>query len=419
MSRASALEVRWAPGKRDARAHWGPVLQRLRTIGRSAPVSGRALAHARPRAQPLGALRPGAGVVGRPDPGQAERTPGAITPTALGALHNRVAEAQEDAHRREAAPPGALRPFPAVGAHGREAGGGRQRVGLLGTRAGGGLQRVGGGRLGHGRAEHAAAAYRGRHRDCRPQGPGGLLVGQHVCGELLGLRAGAAHDGGPSPGHRGPGPVQRVASEPGDPGVTGHAPGAQREGLCHCLGPTPHGGQEERRPDQAHPGCSLALKAPAPALWRAGPALVMPHEARGEAGGTQLRMLATDLWQRRAEAIRSGHARGVVLFLIERHTETLASGWCHGVSPYGAVCSLHSMGPEVESSYCLPRLFANHEIRWTQEQAYRFGEKPVTPALVHATLVPDMHALEPTLTRYGYNVTALSEFAQHPSSGGA
>src|SRR2546422_956414 len=110
MSRASALEVRWAPGKRDARAHWGPVLQRLRTIGRSAPVSGRALAHARPRAQPLGALRPGAGVVGRPDPGQAERTPGAITPTALGALHNRVAEAQEDAHRREAAPPGALRP---------------------------------------------------------------------------------------------------------------------------------------------------------------------------------------------------------------------------------------------------------------------------------------------------------------------
>src|SRR2546428_9307294 len=153
MSRASALEVRWAPGKRDARAHWGPVLQRLRTIGRSAPVSGRALAHARPRAQPLGALRPGAGVVGRPDPGQAERTPGAITPTALGALHNRVAATQEVTHRREAAPPGALRPFPAVGAHGRGAGGGRQRVGLLGTRAGGGLQRVGGGRLGHGSAE--------------------------------------------------------------------------------------------------------------------------------------------------------------------------------------------------------------------------------------------------------------------------
>ena len=25
------------------------------------------------------------------------------------------------------------------------------------------------------------------------------------------------------------------------------------------------------------------------------------------------------------------------------------------------------MGPEVESSYCLYRLFANHEIRWTQK----------------------------------------------------
>jgi REP element-mobilizing transposase RayT len=29
---------------------------------------------------------------------------------------------------------------------------------------------------------------------------------------------------------------------------------------------------------------------------------------------------------------------------------------------------MHSMGPEVESSYCLHRLFTNHEIRWTQEQ---------------------------------------------------
>ena len=43
------------------------------------------------------------------------------------------------------------------------------------------------------------------------------------------------------------------------------------------------------------------------------------------------------------------------------------------------------------------------------EQAHRFGEKPVTPTIVHATLAPDMHALEPTLTRYGYNAKALSE----------
>lgn len=43
------------------------------------------------------------------------------------------------------------------------------------------------------------------------------------------------------------------------------------------------------------------------------------------------------------------------------------------------------------------------------EQAHRLGEKPVTPTIVEATLAPDMHALEPTLTRHGYNVKALSE----------
>lgn len=43
------------------------------------------------------------------------------------------------------------------------------------------------------------------------------------------------------------------------------------------------------------------------------------------------------------------------------------------------------------------------------EQAYRLGEKPVSSSTVHATLAPDMHALEPTLTRYGYNVKALSD----------
>ena len=37
------------------------------------------------------------------------------------------------------------------------------------------------------------------------------------------------------------------------------------------------------------------------------------------------------------------------------------------------------------------------------------GEKPVTPALVHSTLAPDLQALEPILTRYGYNVVALAE----------
>ena len=50
-----------------------------------------------------------------------------------------------------------------------------------------------------------------------------------------------------------------------------------------------------------------------------------------------------------------------------------------------------------------------HYLTRILEQAYRLGEKPVTPAIVEQTLAPDMHDLEPTLTRYGYNVKALSE----------
>jgi hypothetical protein len=34
---------------------------------------------------------------------------------------------------------------------------------------------------------------------------------------------------------------------------------------------------------------------------------------------------------------------------------------------------MHSMGPEVESSYCLHRLFTNHEIRWSQKFLQAFG----------------------------------------------
>jgi type II secretory pathway predicted ATPase ExeA len=50
-----------------------------------------------------------------------------------------------------------------------------------------------------------------------------------------------------------------------------------------------------------------------------------------------------------------------------------------------------------------------HYVTRILEQAYRLGEKPVTPAVVEQTLAPDMHDLEPTLTRYGYNVKPLSE----------
>jgi type II secretory pathway predicted ATPase ExeA len=50
-----------------------------------------------------------------------------------------------------------------------------------------------------------------------------------------------------------------------------------------------------------------------------------------------------------------------------------------------------------------------HYLTRILEQAYRLGEKPVTPAIVEKALAPDMHDLEPTLTRYGYNIPALSE----------
>ena len=58
-------------------------------------------------------------------------------------------------------------------------------------------------------------------------------------------------------------------------------------------------------------------------------------------------------------------------------------------------------------------------VRRYLDQAYRLGEKPVTPAIVK-TRAPDMHDLEPTLTRYGYNVKALAELLNiRPAAGGA
>src|SRR6266700_6817551 len=134
-------------------------------------------------AQPLGELCPGAGVIDRPDPVEDELTPGAITPTAFGDLEDRVEETQDNAYRREEAPPGALRAFPAVGAHRLGAVGGRKRARLLGKLAVSGLQRIGRGRLGHGRAEDAAVSHRGRDINLLSQSPGVLLVGEHVRGE--------------------------------------------------------------------------------------------------------------------------------------------------------------------------------------------------------------------------------------------
>jgi energy-coupling factor transporter ATP-binding protein EcfA2 len=42
------------------------------------------------------------------------------------------------------------------------------------------------------------------------------------------------------------------------------------------------------------------------------------------------------------------------------------------------------------------------------QQAYRLGEKPVTPAIVGKALAPDRHDRAPTLTRYGDNIPALA-----------
>jgi hypothetical protein len=50
-----------------------------------------------------------------------------------------------------------------------------------------------------------------------------------------------------------------------------------------------------------------------------------------------------------------------------------------------------------------------HYLLLALEHAYRLGEMRVTPEVVAMTMAPDLHALEPILARYGYNVSALSE----------
>jgi type II secretory pathway predicted ATPase ExeA len=64
---------------------------------------------------------------------------------------------------------------------------------------------------------------------------------------------------------------------------------------------------------------------------------------------------------------------------------------------------------DVLAARLLTPLQIQHYLTRVLEQAYRFGEKPVTPAIVHMTLALDLHDLEPTLTRYGYNIPALAE----------
>jgi hypothetical protein len=73
---------------------------------------------------------------------------------------------------------------------------------------------------------------------------------------------------------------------------------------------------------------------------------------------------------------------------------------------HGFSCSsLYTVTPEQAQE----NLLIEHYLTRALEQAYRFGEKPVTPAIMTMTLAPDMHGLEPTLTRYGYTIHGLAE----------
>jgi hypothetical protein len=44
-----------------------------------------------------------------------------------------------------------------------------------------------------------------------------------------------------------------------------------------------------------------------------------------------------------------------------------------------------------------------HYLTLAMEQAYRFGEKLVTPEIIETVMASDLNALMPTLTRHGYN----------------
>jgi hypothetical protein len=91
-----------------------------------------------------------------------------------------------------------------------------------------------------------------------------------------------------------------------------------------------------------------------------------------------------------------GHQRRYITWLLEQ-----------GV---GAVAPREILTPEaleLLAERLMTPLQIEHYLARVLEQAYRVGEKPVTPALVQTTLAPDLHGLEPTLTRYGYNVNVL------------
>jgi type II secretory pathway predicted ATPase ExeA len=94
-----------------------------------------------------------------------------------------------------------------------------------------------------------------------------------------------------------------------------------------------------------------------------------------------------------------GHQRRYLNWLLEQCTKPK-------VKP-GDLLSEQAV--ERLAEYLATPLQIEHYLTLALEQAYRFGEKPVTPELVATVMAPDMEALEPTLARQGYNVRALAE----------
>lgn len=93
-----------------------------------------------------------------------------------------------------------------------------------------------------------------------------------------------------------------------------------------------------------------------------------------------------------------GHQRRFITWLLEQGAPDVAPSDI--LAPDALDLLAERLITPLQIQHYLPRML---------EQAYRFGEKPVTTTIVNMTLAPDMHALEPTLTRHGYNVKALSE----------
>src|SRR4029453_18436623 len=82
-----------------------------------------------------------------------------------------------------------------------------------------------------------------------------------------------------------------------------------------------------------------------------------------------------------------GHQRGYITWLLEQCAA--------GVDPTDV---LMPEALELLAERLMTPLQIEHYLTRALEQAYRVGEKPVTPAIVTMTLAPDMHGLEPTLT---------------------